>query len=98
MSKYEIKVESVNGNHVLGSCDGVPFESVPFRWGGKMLMKVVAENTFTQGQKVAIGAAAKKALRLAEIPLPVAELVRPRKPKAAEAVIEVAESEAEAEA
>jgi hypothetical protein len=111
MSKYEVKVESVEGNHVNGTCDGIAFEAAPFRWGSKMLMKVVADDTrsqFSQGQKVAIGAAAKKALRTAEIPLPVAELVRPRKPKA-EAIVEaaptvdeaesdVSEAEAEAEA
>ena len=95
MSKYEIKVESVNGNHVNGTCDGVPFEAAPFRWGGKMLMKVSGDNSFSQGQKVAIGAASKKALRTAEVLLPVAELVRPRKPKA-EVVAEPPAAEAEA--
>ena len=98
MSKYEVKVESVDGNHVNGTCDGVAFEAAPFRWGSKMLMKVVADDTrsqFSQGQKVAIGAAAKKALRTAEIPLPVAELVRPRKPKAEVAAVETVTTEVE---
>ena len=91
MSKYEVKVIAVNNTTVQGTCDGVDFEAVPFRWGGKMLMKVVADNSFSQGQKVAIGGAAKKALRSAEIELPKAELVRPRKPKAEEIVEAVAE-------
>ena len=95
MSKYEVKVIAVNNTTVQGTCDGVDFEAVPFRWGGKMLMKVVADNNFSQGQKVAIGGAAKKALRSAEIELPKAELVRPRKPKAEEIAAAPVEAPAE---
>lgn len=90
MSKFSVKIDALTtvGDlpAVVGTCDGVPFESRPFRWGGKMLMKVSGDNGFSQGQKIAIGAAAKKALKAEGVPLPEAVLVRPRKPKA---VVEV---------
>lgn len=54
-------------------------EAVPFQWGGKMLMKVVGENTLTQGEKISVGQLAKKAIRAAGLILPTAELKRPRK-------------------
>jgi len=85
MSKYDVKVESVEGLNVHGTVDAAPFTASPFRWGSKMLMKVVSDDQralLTQGQKVAVGAAAKKALKTAGLELPKAELVRPRKPKA----------------
>jgi hypothetical protein len=88
MSKFSVKIDALVYNNgiptVLGSCDGIPFESAPFRWGGKMLMKVQGENEFTQGQKIAIGAAAKKAVKAEGKTLPEAVLVRPRKAKVAE--------------
>jgi hypothetical protein len=42
---------------------------------------VTGENTFTQGEKVAIGHACKKALRTASVELPTPVLKRPRKAK-----------------
>ena len=85
-------VESEGKLTVIGVCDDIPFESSPTRWGSKMLMKVTTPGEFTQGQKVAIGGACKKALAKAEVALPKAELVRPRKPKT-EAPSEAAQEE-----
>jgi len=86
VSKFNVKVEGiidVDGNPgVVGTCDDVQFEARPTRWGSKMLMKVCGENTFSQGAKIAIGAAAKKALKTEGKVLPEAILVRPRKAKA----------------
>jgi hypothetical protein len=70
----------------------VTFEASPFRWGSKMLMKVEAEG-LDRGSRIAVGHAAKKAIRTAGLALPEAILKRPRKAKAepvqAEVVIEV---------
>ena len=74
-------VESEGKLTVIGVCDDIPFESSPTRWGSKMLMKVTTPGEFTQGQKIAIGHASKKALKTAEKVLPEAVLVRPRKAK-----------------
>jgi hypothetical protein len=74
-------VESEGKLTVIGVCDDIPFEASPFRWGSKMLMKVTTPGEFTQGQKIAIGHASKKALKAAEKVLPEAVLVRPRKAK-----------------
>jgi hypothetical protein len=86
MSKFNVKIEGIvdiDGNHgVVGTCDDVQFEARPTRWGSKMLMKVTGENTFIQGAKIAIGAAAKKALKAEGKNLPEAVLIRPRKAKA----------------
>ena len=88
MSKFNVKVDAVIDNNgklgVVGTCDDLPFEAAPFRWGTKMLMKVTGDTAgnFTQGAKIAIGAAAKKALKAGGKTLPEAILVRPRKPKA----------------
>ena len=107
MSKFSVKIDALVDTNgiptVLGSCDGIPFESAPFRWGGKMLMKVLGDNEFSQGQKIAIGAAAKKAVRSEGKTMPEAILVRPRKPKvtevdAAPPVVEVPAAEALPEA
>ena len=107
MSKFSVKIDALVDTNgiptVLGSCDGIPFESAPFRWGGKMLMKVQGDNEFSQGQKIAIGAAAKKAVRSEGKTMPEAILVRPRKPKvtevdAAPPVVEVPAAEALPEA
>ena len=64
------------------------FAASPFQWAKKMLMKVTSTHTFTQGEKVAIGHASKKALKTASLALPEAKLVRPRKAKE-EPVVEV---------
>ena len=74
-------VESEGKLTVMGVCDDIPFESTPTRGGSKMLMKVTSPGDFTQGQKIAIGHASKKALKAAEMTLPEAVLVRPRKAK-----------------
>jgi hypothetical protein len=92
MAKVQIEITSIDGNTVHGIADGTAFSAAPFRWGSKMLMKIATPGEFTQGQKVAIGGACKKALAKAEVTLPKAELVRPRKPKT-EAPPEVAPEE-----
>ena len=66
---------------VRGTIGEVAFEASPFQWGSKMLMKVEAEG-LTRGDRIAVGHAAKKALKAATILLPEAKLKRPRKPKA----------------
>lgn len=74
MSKYEVRVVSVNNTTVSGTCDGKTWEAAPFHWGGKTLMKVSDEfrSQFGQGEKVVIGQHAKDALRRAETALPSA--------------------------
>jgi hypothetical protein len=87
-------VESEGKLTVIGVCDDIPFESSPTRWGSKMLMKVTTPGEFTQGQKIAIGHASKKALKTAEKVLPEAVLVRPRKAKE-EAPVQESEAQVE---
>ncbi len=72
--KYDVKVTSVNGTTVEGTCDGLHFRAEPFHWGGKTLLKVVPEfySQFGQGQKVAIGQAAKSAIRTSGGEIPAA--------------------------
>ena len=87
------EVEVVNEIPVVrGTVGEVAFEASPFRWGSKMLMKVEAEG-LDRGSRIAVGHAAKKAIRTAGLALPEAILKRPRKAKAepvqAEVVIEV---------
>ena len=83
--KKELKVnevEIVNGTPVVrGQFGDAAFEAAPFRWGSKMLMKVTGGD-FDRGTRIAIGHAAKKALKANGIPLPAAELKRPPKAKA----------------
>ena len=69
---------------VRGTVGEVAFEASPFQWGSKMLMKVEAEG-LTRGDRIAVGHAAKKALKAATVLLPEAKLKRPRKPKVEEA-------------
>ena len=76
-----VKVTAIEGNTVHGTISDKEFSATPFQWGSKMLMKVTGENTFTQGEKVAIGHACKKALRTALVELPTPVLKRPRKAK-----------------
>lgn len=86
------EVEIVNGVPVVrGTASDVAFEAAPFRWGSKMLMKVEAEG-LDRGTRIAVGHAAKKAIKAAGLTLPEAVLKRPRKAKevvVAEVVIEV---------
>lgn len=86
------EVELVNEIPVVrGTVGEVAFEASPFRWGSKMLMKVTSVHEFTQGEKVSIGHASKKALKAASLVLPEAKLVRPRKAK--EEPVQVNESD-----
>ena len=86
------EVELVNEIPVVrGTVGEVAFEASPFRWGSKMLMKVTSVHEFTQGEKVSIGHASKKALKAASLVLPEAKLVRPRKSK--EEPVQVNESD-----
>ena len=93
------EVSQIDGNlTVVGTIGEVPFTASPFQWGSKMLMKVEAEG-LDRGSRIAIGHAAKKALKVAELALPEAVLKRPRKPKAepvqAESTEAVVESDVE---
>jgi hypothetical protein len=78
----KVNVTAIQDNTVHGTIGEKEFSATPFQWGSKMLMKVVGDNTFTQGEKIAIGHAAKKALRTAQVELPTPVLKRPRKEKA----------------
>ena len=76
------EVEVVNEIPVVrGTVGEVAFEASPFRWGSKMLMKVEAEG-LDRGSRIAVGHAAKRAIKTAGLQLPEAVLKRPRKPKA----------------
>lgn len=77
----KVNVTAIQDNTVHGTIGDKEFSATPFQWGSKMLMKVVGDNSFTQGEKVAIGHACKKALRTALVELPVAVLKRPLKDK-----------------
>lgn len=79
----KVNVTAIQDNTVHGTIGEKEFSATPFQWGSKMLMKVVGDNTFSQGEKVAIGHACKKALRTALVELPAAVLKRPRKETAA---------------
>ena len=82
----KVNVTAIQDNTVHGTIGDKEFSATPFQWGAKMLMKVVGDNTFTQGEKISIGHAAKKALRTAQVELPTPVLKRPRKAKAEPAV------------
>jgi len=84
----KVNVTAIQDNTVHGTIGEKEFSATPFQWGSKMLMKVVGDNTFTQGEKISIGHAAKKALRTAQVELPTPVLKRPRKAKE-EPVVEV---------
>ena len=97
-NKMNITIDSVNTETLTctGTCNGNEFTSAPFRWGSKMLMKVTSTHEFTQGEKVSIGHASKKALKAANLALPEAKLVRPRKAK--EEPVQVNEADGEPQA
>ena len=84
----KVNITAIQDNTVHGTIGEKEFSATPFQWGSKMLMKVVGDNTFTQGEKISIGHAAKKALRTASVELPTPVLKRPRKAKE-EPVVEV---------
>jgi hypothetical protein len=76
-----IEIEVVDGLPVVkGEVGDTPFVARTLRWGSKMLMKV-DDTTLDRGTRIAVGHAAKKALKAAGIPLPEAVLKRPRKVK-----------------
>ena len=77
----KVIITAIQDNTVIGTLGDKEFSATPFQWGSKMLMKVVGDNTFTQGEKISIGHAAKKALRTASVELPTPVLKRPRKAK-----------------
>ena len=76
---------------VRGTVGEVAFEAAPKQWGSKMLMNVEAEG-LDRGSRIAVGHAAKRALKAAELVLPEAVLKRPRKAK--EEPVQVTESDA----
>jgi hypothetical protein len=79
------EVVVVDGKPVVrGSVGEVPFEAATKQWGSKMLMNVAAEG-LDRGTRIAIGHAAKRAVKAAQMVLPEAVLKRPRKPKVEEA-------------
>ena len=97
MASKDIKVTEVvvvDGKPLVrGTVGEVPFEAATKQWGSKMLMNVAAEG-LDRGTRIAIGHAAKRALKVAELALPEAVLKRPRKAKVeAEPVQEVAQVE-----
>jgi hypothetical protein len=98
MAKVTVtEVVVVDGKPVVrGTLGDLAFEAAPFQWGRKMLMKVEGEG-LGRGDRVAVGHAAKKALKAVGLELPEAVLKRPRKPKAEEAKVEAPEAPAEVE-
>jgi hypothetical protein len=76
-----LEVQVVDGvPTVSGTVGEVAFTAAPFRWGSKMLMKV-SDGDFDRGTRIALGHAAKRAIKAAGLALPEAVLVRPRKAK-----------------
>lgn len=89
-----VKVLDVNAETLQVTCEigESTFIAEPFRWGGKMLMKVTTlgeGQTLDRGTRIAIGQKAKGAIKAAALSLPVAELKRPRKPKSPETVTQI---------
>ena len=79
-------VSSVDGTPtVVGTIGEVPFVATRLQWGSKVLMHVTGGD-FDRGTRIAIGHAAKKAVRSQGIDLTPAPLKRPRKAKEAEVV------------
>jgi hypothetical protein len=76
-----LEVQVVDGvPTVSGTVGEVAFTAAPFRWGSKMLMKV-SDGDFDRGTRIALGHAAKRAIKAAGLALPEAVLKRPRKVK-----------------
>lgn len=81
-------VEVVDGKAVVtGTVGEQAFGATQLQWGGKVLMHVTGGD-FDRGTRIAIGHAAKKAVRAQGIDLTPAPLKRPRKAKEAEVVAE----------
>jgi len=88
MGSKNIKISIIQANDngfnifgSIGSDDPVTFAASTFQWGSKMLIKV-HEGDLDRGTRIAVGHAAKRALKAANLELPTATLKRPRKPKA----------------
>ena len=72
-------VSSIDGiPTVVGTAGEVPFTATRLQWGGKVLMHV-ASRDLDRGTRIAVGHAAKKAVRAAGLDLTPAPLKRPRK-------------------
>jgi hypothetical protein len=91
MAKEKIEIKEIQATDkgfmvfgTVGSEAPIDFVATTFQWGSKMLMKVDDE-FMDRGTRIAVGHAAKKAIRSAGLVLPEAVLKRPRKPKVEEA-------------
>ena len=72
-------VTSVDGTPtVVGTIGEVPFVATRLQWGSKVLMHVTARD-LDRGARIAVGHAAKKAVREAGLDMTPAPLKRPRK-------------------
>ena len=90
MAKEKIEIKEIQATDkgfmvfgTVGSEAPIDFVATTFQWGSKMLMKVDDE-FMDRGTRIAVGHAAKKAIRSAGLVLPEAVLKRPRKPKVEE--------------
>jgi hypothetical protein len=87
MAKDKIEIKQIEATETgfkvfgtVGTEAPIDFVASTFQWGSKMLMKVNDE-FMDRGTRIAVGHAAKKAIRTAGLTLPEAVLKRPRKPK-----------------
>ena len=72
-------VSSVDGvPTVVGTIGEVPFVATRLQWGSKVLMHVTARD-LDRGSRIAVGHAAKRAVREAGLDMTPAPLKRPRK-------------------
>lgn len=72
-------VSSVDGvPTVVGTIGEVPFVATRLQWGSKVLMHVTARD-LDRGSRIAVGHAAKKAVRESGLDMTPAPLKRPRK-------------------
>ena len=72
-------VSSVDGTPtVVGTIGEAPFVATRLQWGSKVLMHVTARD-LDRGSRIAVGHAAKKAVREAGLDMTPAPLKRPRK-------------------
>lgn len=82
MASKNITISSVTFNDgiptVVGTAGEVPFTATRLQWGSKVLMHVTARD-LDRGTRIAVGHAAKKAVREAGGDLTAAPLKRPRK-------------------
>ena len=82
-------VSSVDGTPtVVGTIGEVPFVATRLQWGSKVLMHVTARD-LDRGARIAVGHAAKRAVREAGLDMTPAPLKRPRKAEAAPLTVTV---------